>query len=227
MKQICNSILFSLAILLSGCSSDDLSFHLQYDEVSGLKTGALLKHDQNTVGRVDSIEYTDAGKFDVKVTIEEPYIAAAKANTLFMISTSDAGSKYIHLVDVKGGVAEPIKEDQLVIGADSYSGTSQQWQNQINSVINSFSESVSKAWSDWERQTLDEQVAYIERELDKVIAQLKNLSEAARKSIETEVMPQLRQQIELLKKRLEALGSEDKLAPIEKKLETIDDLVEA
>jgi paraquat-inducible protein B len=227
MAFIYQSILLSITILLTACGSDDLSFHIQYDDVGGLKSGALLRHGQDTVGRVDDIKYTEAGNFDVTVTIDEPYIAAAKSNTLFMISTSDAGSKFINLIDVNTGAAQLIKEDQLIVGADSYSGTSQQWQNQINKVINTFSESVSKAWSDWERQTLDEQVAYIERELDKVIAQLKNLSESARQSIETEVMPQLRQQIELLKKRLEALESEDKLGPIEKKLETIDEMVEA
>lgn len=234
-------LVLAVALFLAACGSRDLAFRIQYDTVDGLKKGADLMHGDTVIGRVNDIQYTDSGNIEVLVTIDEPYRALAKSDALFVIA-SVAGKeqdKNVELVErsasgnVNSNATPPsadsmlIAENQLVQGADPFSGKAQQWQNQLNNVFQSFSDGVSKAWSNWEEKNLDQQLLFMEKELDRIIGQIKNLGESSRKQLETEVIPQLKQQIELLKKKLQALGRENELDPIEKKMDTVTELVEA
>ena len=66
-----------------------------------------------------------------------------------------------------------------------------------------------------------EQIKQIERQLDKIIAELGNLSLEMKHKLETEILPRIKEQIEELRRRLEKIGKEEKLKYVEKKIKTI------
>ena len=66
-----------------------------------------------------------------------------------------------------------------------------------------------------------EQIKQIERQLDKILAEIKNLSTETKYKLETEILPRIKEQIEELKRRLERIGKEEKLEYVEQKIEKI------
>ena len=66
-----------------------------------------------------------------------------------------------------------------------------------------------------------EQIKQIERQLDKILAEIENLSVEIKHKLETEILPRIKQQIEGLRRRLEEIGKEEKLKYVDQKIETI------
>jgi predicted nucleic acid-binding protein len=69
--------------------------------------------------------------------------------------------------------------------------------------------------------TQDEQIKQIERQLDKILAELENLSVQMKHRLETEILPRIIEQIEELRRRLGELGKEKKLKYVDQKIKTI------
>ena len=67
----------------------------------------------------------------------------------------------------------------------------------------------------------DEQIKQIEKQLDKILAEIKNLSMEMKHQLEIEILPRIKEQLEELKRRLEEIGKEEKLKHVEQKFETI------
>jgi BMFP domain-containing protein YqiC len=83
-------------------------------------------------------------------------------------------------------------------------------QSEINELFKGF-QSLSES----------EQIKQIERQLDKILAELDLLSVEMRHKVKTEILPKINEQIEKLRRRLEGLGKEEKLIYVDQKMETI------
>ena len=66
-----------------------------------------------------------------------------------------------------------------------------------------------------------EQIKQIERQLDKILAEIENLSMEMKHKLETEILPRIKKRVEELRRRLEGIGKEEKLEYVDKKIETI------
>jgi hypothetical protein len=66
-----------------------------------------------------------------------------------------------------------------------------------------------------------EQIKQIERQLDKILAEIENLSVEMKHKLETKILPRIKEQLERMKRRLEKIGKEEKLKHVEQKIETI------
>ncbi len=217
-----------MALFLAACQVGNLAFQVEYQNIDGLKKGASLTHDDETIGSVTEIEYTDQGTFLVGVEIEEAYRPLASQSALFYISENSSSNKVIELVnDDKPGTQPLIEEGQVIKGSDRLSGMSQKFQNQFNNAVESLSNSIQSSWENWKEETLEQQMSYLEEELNQLQEKAENLSESMRKDYETRILPELNKQIDALKKQLEELGREDELQGIEKKMDELNGLIEA
>ncbi len=219
-------VLFAIPVL-AGCSND-LNFKIEYDDGQGLKKGDSVIYGSESIGSVSNIDYTDQGTVMVDVTIMEKYRDLAKQSTLFYVSDSDnSDAKVIELAAGQTGPDTPINEDQVIHGDAKADGLAQKLQNQFGQALLSFSENMQNQWDEWKSETMDKQLNYMEKELDRILKDIKNLSKSARDHIKTELLPMINQQIEALRNKLEALGREDELDPIDKKMEQVEDYIEA
>jgi glucose-6-phosphate isomerase len=66
-----------------------------------------------------------------------------------------------------------------------------------------------------------EQIKQIERQLDKILAEIENLSAEMKHKLETEILPRIKEHIEELIRRLKQIGKEKKLKYVDQKIETI------
>ena len=66
-----------------------------------------------------------------------------------------------------------------------------------------------------------EQIKQIERQLDKILAEIENLSAEMKHKLETDILPRIKEQIEELRRRLEQIGREEKLKYVDRNIEEI------
>jgi len=227
MRQI--AVLISLtALLLAGCSND-LSFIVEYDNAEGLKKGDAIVHSDKVIGEIKDILYTDAGKIQVSVNVQEAFRDLAQTSSLFYINSgqdyankdkdsNDKANKFIELVTNAEEAGSDIIEGQIVLGSNKVEGLVQSFSNQFGQALQSFTTSVQTSWGEFKGETLDQQIEYVEVELDKIIKKAKSFNEKTRNYFENEVLPKLNQKIDQLRQQLEEFDREDELDGVEEKL---------
>ncbi len=226
MRYLRQPLVLLAVIFMSACGQNNLIFQIVYDDVDGLTKGAPLVYGESIIGTVEAIQYTDEGKFMVGVNVNEPSRTLATHSALFYISDAQGSdNKVLELVDSSEEEGSLILEGQIVKGSSKVSGMTQKLQNQFGDALQLFSDNVKGSWVDWKEQTLDQQMAYLEKELDRILLELEDFSASTRKQIETTVIPELNKQIEALRETLEEFGREHELDDIEKKMNDINELI--
>jgi len=240
---------FSLSFLI-GCFDQDLEFSVRYQEVNGLNQGSSLVHDETVIGRVDEVVYTERGDFEVQVTIDEPHVALATDTALFVVasgpaaafagSTGEAGSTggadplgdrkpVIELItDAQPG--QPIADGAMVEGSTALSGFAQELQNQFSTALGdslgatlmSLAESVEQSVAALKEQNIDEYIALMDSELDRLLNEAETLSDSALQSLRNDILPRIKQSIEQLKQYVEGMGKEESIDQIEQKMIKLD-----
>ena len=66
-----------------------------------------------------------------------------------------------------------------------------------------------------------EQIKQIEKQLDKILAEIENLNADLKHQLETDILPRIKAQIEELRRRLKQTGNEEKLQYVDRKIKTI------
>ena len=227
MRNVRIFLVLALVIILSACGKNNLIFQVEFDAVDGLKDGDLLVHGENVIGNVEDVQYSDKGNFLVDVNLQKQFRPLATHSALFYISDShDSESKVLELVKSSSEDNLFILEDQIIKGSTKASGMTQKLQNQFEDALQLLSNSLESSWVDWKEQTLDQQIAHLEEELDRILVELEGFTTSARKEFEENVIPQINKQINALKEELEKLGKESELDDIEKKLDDINELIE-
>lgn len=226
MRKLFLFIAISLT-LLTGCNKD-LGFIIEYDDADGLKKGDAIVHGDNIVGEIEDIQYTDSGKIQVEVSIKEAYRSLAQHSSLFYVGDIEStADKVIEVVTGSSDKAAPIEDGQVIKGADKMGGIAQKFSNQFGQAVQKFSKSMQSSWQEWKNETLDEQIDYLDAELDKIIVKAKDLNERTRKYLKEEIMPEINRKMEDLRKQLEQQDREEELDGIETKLNKVEKYLEA
>ncbi len=69
-----------------------------------------------------------------------------------------------------------------------------------------------------------DQYQKLENQIDELTQKMKTSGQALQESIRNDLIPRLKQQIEELSRQLKEKGMEDKAAPLEKKLQALEDV---
>ncbi len=221
-------LLLPALAFLTACQTGNLAFQIEYDDIDGLTKGAPLTYEDNPIGSVREIEYTDQGVFLVGVEIDKNFRHLANHSSLFYVSEDSNANKIVELEEGNPSADQsPIESGELIQGHHRMAGMSQKLQNQFSSAIESLSSSIQDSWENWREETLDQQLQLLEEELDRMQSKAQELSESMRQDYETRILPELKAHIETLRKELEELGREDEMDSIEQKMDNLEGLIEA
>jgi len=66
-----------------------------------------------------------------------------------------------------------------------------------------------------------EQIKRLEKELDRLLADVQYLGEEMKHRLKTEILPRIKETIEELRRKLKELGREEELVPVERKVEEL------
>ncbi|MCF8045642.1 MAG: MCE family protein [Desulfarculaceae bacterium] len=204
---------FLIFFVISGCTPFELD--ITFDTVKGLKKSAPVIFEEQTIGSVDRIEYSEDGKFLVSVTIEKEFRNAVRTDSVFYIASdpSDAEAKALFMAH-ESETGSPLESGKTVKG-QPYAPSSAM--GIFKEMVDDMDRGLDRFVRDMKQLPESEQYKRFEKELEALSEKMKTAGEKTRDKIRDEIIPKLQKKLEELKKK----GEKEKIKPIEKKLENL------
>ncbi len=215
MKKILFSSILLLAFL--GCKEDLLNIKIRYDQIQGLEKGNHVIFESNHIGNVKDIFYSSEGKYIVDVVINKAFANALRDNSEFFIIDDPKSNdkKAIEIVTTRNdGV---ILKDGSTIDGSTKSNDLDQIDNKIYEGLESVRKGVEEFIESLglDRISESDEFKRLERELNDLAEQMKRSRKSIHDKIQKEVLPKIKKEIEKLRKRLQELGRDEELEPLE------------
>ncbi|HKK90344.1 MAG TPA: MlaD family protein [Desulfobacteraceae bacterium] len=214
------SILFCLIctgiLLFFGCSSP-LDYRIAFNETNGIETGNAVVFEKNRIGKVNKIVYREKGDYLVSVQIEPDFSAVVTGKSRFHIQDSplNSGEKAIIITLIEKG-GEPLKSGSVIQGNSPPSPFVE-----ITPFLETFEKSFNKFVSDLKTFPETEEYKKLESQLDRFVNDIKEKGDTVREKFNNETLPAIKKELEILRKKLEELGREEEIKPLEKKLDNL------
>jgi len=210
------------ALIMIGCIETTHNFKVRFNDILGLRKNDQVYFDKTAIGKVTDIEYTDTGNYLVSVAVENQFSSLPKDTSTFYIdSNPDSESeKALRIIQFKDGGSK-IEKKAIVEGQSKYAAIYGQIANTFYKNIYVMESEIDEVFKGLQSVSESEQIKQIERQLDKILVELDHMSVKMRYKFRTEILPNIYEQIEKLRRRLEVIGKEEKLKYVDQKMETI------
>jgi HPt (histidine-containing phosphotransfer) domain-containing protein len=218
-------MLLVLFLALWGCKDNTLNLKIKYDRIDGLEAGDRVLFEQNHIGHVAGVSYSEKGYYLVDVAIKKAFANAATQGSKFFI-TEDSKNRGKKAIDIIQASQEglPLKDGATVEGSDKPSALCSQLGQSLAEQV----EGIKKAFEHLSEEIIgapeSEEFKRLERELERLREEMKRSGESVREKMEQEWLPQLQQEIERLRKRLHKFGRENEVKDLEIELERIKEI---
>ena len=222
--EMIKNIFFSTitALVLIGCFGTTHNFKIRFNDIQGLRKSDRVFFDKTAIGEITGIEYDDKGNYLVSVAVEDQFSSLPKDSSTFYIDSNpeSEGRKVIRIIQIKDG-GNIIAKNTIVEGQSKYVALYGQIANKFRKNVYVLESEINEFIKGLQNLSESEQIKKIERQLDKILAEIENLSLEMKHKLETEILPRIKEQLEELRRRLEKIGKEEKLEYVDKKIETI------
>ena len=210
------------ALILIGCVDTTHNFKIRFNDIQGLRKNDRVFFDKTAIGEVTGIEYTDTGNYLVNLAVEDQFSSLPKDSSTFYIDSNPETEKQIaiRITQIKDG-GNIIEKNTIVEGQSKYVALYGQIANKFRKNVYVLESEINDFIKGLQNLSESEQIKQIERQLDKILAEIENLSVEMKHKLETEILPRIKEQLEGLRRRLDKIGKEKKLKHVDKKIETI------
>lgn len=195
--------ILGLFLVIVGCQEKGLNLQITFDRVLGLKADDRVIFDENPIGRVTGLRYTEGGSYIVEVEIKTEFAEAVTEHARFFIvaDPTDKTKKAIEMIQVRKG-GTPLKNRTIVAGSKKHSALLDRSWNTFENGLEDLKEQFEEFSEEFQR--IPESKAYkeLEKELQILLEKIKQAGKSARGKIEKEVLPRLKEEIEKLNQRL-------------------------
>jgi hypothetical protein len=222
-------IMLTLTIVclsLFACQPQGLRLQVAFDRIDGLKKGAPVKFEGNRVGQVDEVVYTKAGDYLATVTVDKAFANACTTHTRFRIvpTEADNGTKAVMLIQGRPG-GDPLTADSKIQGEPMAPSVALGITAELFKGLEKLGEQIESFTQEF--QNFEDSPAYqrLKEELGSLSESMADAGRSAREKIEKEVLPRIEAEIRDLRKRLESMGRESEIAPLEEELKRVKDTV--
>ncbi len=215
-------VLGLMGLMLAGCSGD-LDFTIRFKAVDGLRTGDRVWADAQTIGSVSAVDYSDQADYLVAVRIERAYAETLGQESIFYVDADPQQPErkaLMVIVDTSHG--DPITDGETVAGTAKWKALMERMTRRMEDTVSGLAAELDQYWQDLQNLSASEQVQRLEQELDRILAELKRLGASARQELQTHILPRLREQLDALRRKLEAPEHEEQFDRLEEKIERID-----
>jgi ABC-type transporter Mla subunit MlaD len=210
------------ALIIIGCGNTTHDFKIRFSDIQGLRKGDHVLFEDTVIGDVKDVVYTDSGEYLASVSVKKQFTSrATDASRFYIDSESESGDrKAIRVIQIKEG-GNVIEEGAIVEGQSKYAVMYEQFADQFRKNIDMLESELNEFLKGLKDLSENEQIKQIEMQLDRILAELGNLSLEMKNKLQTEILPLIREQIEELRRRLEKTGQEGKLKYVDQKIEMI------
>jgi len=220
VKKFLMLLLVSLVFL--GCEETGLNLKVRYDQIQGLNEGDRVIFEQNHVGEVAGIFYSEEGYYLVNVVIRKDFVNAATDHSKFLITwdPEKEGKRAIEITqNPRGGTL--LTEGATVIGTTRASPRSNQLWGDFGKTLDDLKKQLEEFADDLRKIPESEEFKELQKELERLLEEMKKSGDAAREKIEKEVLPRIKRELEKLKERLRRLDREEEVKPLEVQMEKL------
>jgi paraquat-inducible protein B len=215
-----------LVAILLGCSAFDHQFRIRFESIDGLVKADPVFFEDTAIGRVDDIEYTDAGHFLVEVSIEDQFSSWPKTSSTFYIgSNPNAESRKAVRITPGADSGEKIAKNAVVRGESKYVALYQKMITDFLGGANGVNAEIARLLQKIQEFPTDEQIEQLERQLDRILSEIENMGAGMKQKLKQEILPLLQEKIEQLRRLLEKNGKEEKLDRVEEKMQKLSEQV--
>ena len=218
------SFIFSVitALVLIGCAGATHNFMIRFNDIEGLRKNDQVFFDQTPIGVVTDFEYTDIGNYLVKVAVDNQYSSLPRDSSTFYIDSNpeNESKMAIRIIQIEDD-GNIIEKDAIVDGQSKYVAIYGQIANKFRKNVRVMESEINEFFKGLQNLSEDEQIKQLERQLDKILGEIENLSVQMKHKLETEILPRIKEQIEELRRHLEKIGKEEKLKYVDQKIERI------
>jgi hypothetical protein len=210
MKKI-NVVLILAVFLFFACEEKGLNLTIRFDQIQGLQADDLVVFENNHVGQVTRVFYSNDGVYIVDLKIEEDFANAATEHSRFYIIEDPqvAEKKAVEMIQLhKGGT--PLANGSSVVGSTQSSAMFQKMLEDFDEQTGKLGKQFRKFFEDLSKLPESEEVK-----------QMEQAGKATRDKIQNDIVPMIKEELERLKKRLEKFGREEEVEPLEKQLEEL------
>ena len=210
------------ALILIGCIGTTHNFKIRFNDIEGLRKNDQVFFDKTPIGVVTDVEYTDTGNYLVKVAVEDQFSSLPKDSSTFYIDSNpeNESQKAIRIIQINDD-GNIIEKNAIVEGQTKYVAIYGQIANKFRKNVRVMESEINEFFKGLQNLSEDEQIKQIEKQLDKILDEIENLSVQMKHKLETEILPRIKEQLEELRRRLEQIGKEEKLKYVDQKIKTI------
>ena len=215
-------ILLMLALVFFGCQEGDLCIKIRYDQVQDLKKGDRVILEENDIGKVTGVFYSEDGYYLVDLAIERHFANAANEHSKFFIISDpkNDGKKAVEVIQTQRG-GSPLKDGATVQGSTKSSAVFSQMRENFEKGFGNLKEQFEQFFEDLSNVPETEDIKKLEKELDLLAEEMKRSSESVREKIQKELLPRLKEKIEKLREQFRKFGREEEIEPLETQIEKI------
>jgi len=215
-----------LVAILLGCSAFDHQFRIRFETIDGLVKADPVFFEDTAIGRVNDIEYTDAGHFLVEVSIEDRFSSWPTRSSTFTIGANPntEGRMAVRIIPGADG-GEKITKNAVVKGESRHIALYKKITGDLFGSVHEFGSGIEAFLQTLQDYPTDEQIEALERELDRILSEIENMGARMKQKLELDVLPRLREKLDRLRRSLEPAGEEEKLQRVEEKLKAISEKI--
>jgi hypothetical protein len=227
MRRIMALLTLTLVSLsLLACEPEGLRLQVNFDRIDGLKKGAPVQFEGNSVGLVEEVVYTKTGDYRVALTVDKAFVNACTTHTRFRIAALETSGNPVAVVMIQGRPGgDPLTAGSQIQGEPMAPSAALGITAELFKGLEKLGEQIEAFTHEF--QNFEESPAYhrLKEELGSLSESMVDAGRSAREKIEKEVLPRIEAEIRELRKRLESLGKESEIAPLEEELERIKNAV--
>ena len=215
-------VLLLLPLVFWGCQESGLKLKIRYDQNDGLKQGDRVIFEQNHIGMVTGVNYSDEGFFLVEIVIQKEFTNAATEHSRFfiIIDPTDKSHKAVEMIEIRKGGAL-LRNNVILDGSTRSSALFDQMIIGFEKGLEDFKKQFEQFTEDLSKIPESEEFKRLEDELKSLYDEMKRSGKEVREKIQKELLPLLEQELEKLKERLQKDGREEELKPLEIEMEKI------
>ena len=211
-----------LGLVFLGCKEGALHIKARYDQIQGLKEEDRVIFEQNHIGQVTGVFYSEHGYYVVDLAIEKRFANAVTEHAEFFIieDPQNEGQKAIEMIQTRRG-GSPLQDGATVEGSVTSSAVFGVMREDFEKGLEDFKEQFERFFEDLKSVPENEEVKKLEKELERLAETMKQSSKSVQEKIQKELLPRLKEEIGKLRKRLEMFGREEELEPLDTQMEKI------
>lgn len=215
-------ILLILPFVFWACKENFLTLKIRFNQVQGLKHGNRVIYNQNHIGTVKRISYSDEGFFIVEIAIKKDFAKTATEYSRFSVITDPQNheNKAVEMTQIQSG-GKLLQNNDTVESSTETSILFQKIFRGIENGLKDLEKQFEQFSKDLKSIPGTEEFKNLEDEFKRLAEEMKRSGESVRQKIKEELLPKIKKEMEKLRKRLHEFGREDEMKPLEIEMEKI------